>query len=370
MLFGQRLVESGIVTVDNVQTALKAQAAQGGRLGTNLLKKGFIDIDTLATALSKHSGAPAAKLKHFDQVDRDVLALVPGVLAARRMALPLATVNRGAREILVAFRDPHDTEAIEEIAHVTGAKIRVFVAPELCILRHLERYYGIRVELAAPLVDDDEGAPPLDAMMQAAQWLPSLPPAAAPPAGTPSPPASPTTSPTTPPTTPPTTLPLTLEAALARLDLASDRDAIGDALQAYLRAMFGVGIVFIVKNDIAYGWRGFGAALDYKEVGALAIPLNATTVLSLAYRLGQPFRGAPQEGEGVLQSHFFRLIHTEAPSEVIVVPIAVKKRVVNLVYAQAQHGGRIQDTAAFDLSTLCRSAGESFVRLIRKRKAH
>ena len=52
MLFGQRLVESKLVTIEQVQSALQLQVVHGGRLGSCLLKRGFIELDVLSAALS------------------------------------------------------------------------------------------------------------------------------------------------------------------------------------------------------------------------------------------------------------------------------------------------------------------------------
>src|SRR5688572_25022344 len=146
MLLGQRLVQSKLATIEQVQMALQLQVVHGGRLGSCLLKKGFIELDALASALSRHSGAPAAKLKHFDGVDQETLAMIPAALALKHRALPLARVLRGAGglEVLVALRDPHDVAAIDEIAFVAGARVHAFIAPELLIHRYLERYYHVR----------------------------------------------------------------------------------------------------------------------------------------------------------------------------------------------------------------------------------
>jgi type II secretion system (T2SS) protein E len=430
MLFGQRLVETGIVTVENVRSALRAQEVQGGRLGTNLLKKGFVDIDTLSTALSRHVGAPPAKVKHFEQIDRSTLQRVPARVAAKHKALPLAAVERNGKELIVAFRDPRDIRAIDEIALVSASRVRVFVAPELCILRYIERYYGVHVELDMPAAEapkngapapieltrlvcgpsaaaeasraptepraiaaiaqasvaverlsratwadqvngkatsidalDDAAeleigarTPSIEEMMRAAAWLPSIPEASSwlP---SPRPPPSPDRRPAR-----------SIESAIAAIDAAEDRDAIGDAIADYLRSTYGVGLVFFVKDEIAFGWRGFGPRLDRAVIEAIAIPLDASSVLGSVFRRSALFRGAPGEGQGVLQSHFFRLMKCEPPLEVIIAPISVKNRVVNLVYAHAIDGGTLPESAPLELTRLCRAAGEAFVRLIKRQK--
>ncbi len=149
MYLGQRLVQAKLLTIEQVQIALQAQVVHGGRIGTNLLRQGFLDVDALSTVLSEHYGVPAARLKHFDQVERAALACVPSAIAEKYSAVPLALSTR-TKELIVAFRDPRDLAAIDEIAFIAGARVRPFVAPEVCILRYLERLYSDAPNLPAP----------------------------------------------------------------------------------------------------------------------------------------------------------------------------------------------------------------------------
>ncbi|MEO7730494.1 MAG: hypothetical protein ABIY55_05940, partial [Kofleriaceae bacterium] len=57
---GELLVAAGLLTVEQVEQAVRAQVMWGGRLGTNLVELGYIDLDKLATALSRQHGIPAA----------------------------------------------------------------------------------------------------------------------------------------------------------------------------------------------------------------------------------------------------------------------------------------------------------------------
>ena len=148
MRFGERLIRAGLVAPELVEDALRKQVMLPLRLGNYLVQLGALDIDVLADALSEHTGFPAAKLKHFDQISKAILAKVPKHLARKHRACPLALVSRPTKELLVAFCDPGNVPAVDEIAFVTGVKIRPFVAAELCMFHYLERYYGVVFETA------------------------------------------------------------------------------------------------------------------------------------------------------------------------------------------------------------------------------
>jgi hypothetical protein len=158
--------------------------------------------------------------------------------------------------------------------------------------------------------------------------------------------------------------------ASALLESAASRDEIGGVLEDWLRSTFGCGLVFIVKGDMAIGWRGFFPDAD-DLVEALAVPLNKPTMLSLAFQARAPFRGPPPPEGGKVQERLWRLLRCAAPAEVIVCPIVLGKRVVNLVYAHMDDGSALPDGAVDDATALSLDAAAAYARLIdRDRKKH
>lgn len=69
---GQRLVEADLVTENQIQEALKLQKKEGGRLGSKLVKLGFINDDNLVSFLIKHFGISYMKpISLEDLLQRD-----------------------------------------------------------------------------------------------------------------------------------------------------------------------------------------------------------------------------------------------------------------------------------------------------------
>ena len=68
---GELLVKSGKITPDQLEEALSAQQAEGGRVGTHLVKMGFIDDDDLVEFLSQRYGVPAINLGEVE-VDESI----------------------------------------------------------------------------------------------------------------------------------------------------------------------------------------------------------------------------------------------------------------------------------------------------------
>ncbi|MBI4823775.1 MAG: hypothetical protein HY805_06040 [Nitrospirae bacterium] len=73
---GQLLLNSNIITQEQLNQALNIQKKDGGRLGTNLVKLGYVTEEKLVTFLSKQFGVPAINLSNY-KIDPAVLKLIP-----------------------------------------------------------------------------------------------------------------------------------------------------------------------------------------------------------------------------------------------------------------------------------------------------
>ncbi|MBI4823777.1 MAG: Flp pilus assembly complex ATPase component TadA [Nitrospirae bacterium] len=71
---GQMLINSGIITEEQLKQTLVLQKRDGGRLGTNLVKLGYVTEEKLVTFLSKQFGVPAINLSNY-KIDPAVLKL-------------------------------------------------------------------------------------------------------------------------------------------------------------------------------------------------------------------------------------------------------------------------------------------------------
>src|SRR4051794_10736411 len=115
MRLGEKLVHDHRITAEQLEVALRAQVIYGGRLGTNLVELGHIDLDTLSRALAELHGVPAALQKHFEQVagDQATVDLLPAPLAEKHYAVPLGLARLAGRQLVVAFMDPGNVGAID-----------------------------------------------------------------------------------------------------------------------------------------------------------------------------------------------------------------------------------------------------------------
>lgn len=142
---GEQLTNAGLVSAEKVEQALRAQVVWGGRLGTNLIELGCIDIDELSRALGQQHAIPAALARHFERADPELQAKLTADLAQQYMVVPL--VRLSDERIAVVAIDPLGPHALAALARVYGVDpkhgIVSSVAAEMRVLYYLERVYKI-----------------------------------------------------------------------------------------------------------------------------------------------------------------------------------------------------------------------------------
>ena len=79
---GELLLEQKRITVEQLQEALNYQRQNGGKLGFNLIKLGFVQDEEITALLSKQYGVPSIALGSFE-IDQAVIKLVPAETAQK-----------------------------------------------------------------------------------------------------------------------------------------------------------------------------------------------------------------------------------------------------------------------------------------------
>jgi type IV pilus assembly protein PilB len=138
---GEILVGAGVVDELQLGTALGHQRQWGGRLGNILIDLHFIDDATLASTLAQQLGLRLIDLA-TEKIDLDVVRLVPQSLAERHNAFPVNYDPKSRESLTVAFSDPTNLAAVDEIRFQTGKTLRIVVAPEGQIATAIRRYYA------------------------------------------------------------------------------------------------------------------------------------------------------------------------------------------------------------------------------------
>src|SRR5947208_8063823 len=136
--FGELLVKSGKINPAQLQEALALQKDQGGRLGTNLVKLGYLSDRQLVESLSQHFKVPSVDLKGME-IDEAVIKIIPPDIARKYTILP---VNKAGATVTVAMIGPTNVFAMDDVKFMTGYKVEPVVASENSIRLAIDRYYG------------------------------------------------------------------------------------------------------------------------------------------------------------------------------------------------------------------------------------
>jgi type IV pilus assembly protein PilB len=135
---GEILIKESLITSDQLRQALEHQKANGGRLGTWLMKLGFISDDEITGVLSRQYGVPSINLK-FYEVDASVIKLIPQDTAVRYQIVPLSRVGS---TLTIAMTDPTNVFAMDDIKFMTGFNVEPVVASETAIAEAISKFYG------------------------------------------------------------------------------------------------------------------------------------------------------------------------------------------------------------------------------------
>ncbi len=134
---GAVLLERGYVTDESLQQAIGRHAEVGGRLADILVTIGVISEQRIARAIEESIGIPLVVLPRVD-VMPDALAKVKADLAFEVGAMPFAIDGNRLR---VAFSDPLDALAIEEVEDASDCLVEPYQALQKELQWALATYY-------------------------------------------------------------------------------------------------------------------------------------------------------------------------------------------------------------------------------------
>ena len=161
---GELLLEQKRITVEQLREALNYQRQNGGKLGFNLIKLGFVKDEEITALLSKQYGVPSIALGSFE-IDPAVVKLVPPETAHKYQVVPL---SRAGATLTIAITDPTNVFAMDDIRFMTGYNVEPVVASEIAVFEAIQKYYGKAAGQAS-------GAAEVSALEVASKALDSMP---------------------------------------------------------------------------------------------------------------------------------------------------------------------------------------------------
>jgi type IV pilus assembly protein PilB len=135
---GEILIKENLITADQLKQAVEYQKKNNGRLGTCLMKLGFVRDDEITQVLSRQYGVPSINLKYYE-VEPAVIKLIPQETAVRYQVVPLSRVGA---TLTIAMTDPTNVFAMDDIKFMTGFNVEPVVASESDINDAIQKFYG------------------------------------------------------------------------------------------------------------------------------------------------------------------------------------------------------------------------------------
>ena len=141
---GKLLISANLITEKQLNEALVAirQSRGATRLGSTLVKMGYIQEEKLLQFLSQQYRVPAVDLKMYQHIDPAIIKLVPLELVKKHMVLPLRRVGA---TVTVAMLDPTNMLALDDLKFRTNYTIEPVIAAESALIEAVKKYYGAGV---------------------------------------------------------------------------------------------------------------------------------------------------------------------------------------------------------------------------------
>ncbi len=161
---GELLLKEKRISAEQLQEALNYQRTNGGKLGANLVKLGYVKDDEITALLSKQYGVPSIALNQFE-IDPAVIKLVPAETARKYQIVPL---SRAGATLTIAMTDPTNVFAMDDVKFMTGYNVEPVVASEIAVLDSIDKYYGVSAKdpMAGSAFDKNRPAASSPTIMQ------------------------------------------------------------------------------------------------------------------------------------------------------------------------------------------------------------
>ena len=134
---GELLIESKMITPQQLEEALKTQKEKGGLVGQVLIQLGFTTEEAIAQALTTQYGFPYLPLAGYE-IDVEIAKIIPEKIAR---GYSLIAIDRVGMILTVGMADPLNAKALQEIEAITDLKIQVYVCTTTEVNEAIARAY-------------------------------------------------------------------------------------------------------------------------------------------------------------------------------------------------------------------------------------
>lgn len=158
---------------------------------------------------------------------------------------------------------------------------------------------------------------------------------------------------------------LTVAQTTAALASTRTRDGVVDVLLRYAAGILDTALLLIVREGMATGWAGRGEGIDDDHVLLVDLPLGAPSLFQEAHDRRHAAGGTVSDNP--IHRRFYKALRRAPPASAVVVPVVLRGRVVNLLYADRVSGLDALE-AAGPLSEMARQASAAYARILAEQR--
>ncbi|MCL5966020.1 MAG: Flp pilus assembly complex ATPase component TadA [Deltaproteobacteria bacterium] len=149
---GELLVETGLLSEDNLALALAEQKAKKAKLGEVIVSLKLATEEEIAQALSIQLGIAYLDLTHTP-VEPQAIELISEKVARKHLIIPIAIDHK---DLHIAMADPLSFEAFEDVRFASGYTIKPAIATASEILWAIDHHYHLGSSLSTIVKDITE----------------------------------------------------------------------------------------------------------------------------------------------------------------------------------------------------------------------
>lgn len=135
---GDKLVEKGYISREQLERALKLQNGTGKRIGEILIEQGIITPELLTSVLTELLDIENISLTRSN-INPDVIKLIPKNICRRYKIFPFKIEGN---KLLMAMADPQDRQAMQDAKRISGLDIIPYIATMGQVNQAIEIFYS------------------------------------------------------------------------------------------------------------------------------------------------------------------------------------------------------------------------------------
>lgn len=149
---GELLIEAGVITSEQLESALEEQKTSGKRLAQIFIERGLLAKGEAGRWLAHQQGYEYVNLTS-EPIDLRIARLLPEPFVRRLMALP---IRQEDQDLMVAMADPSDILALDEISRASGLRVAPIFTTEADLEWAFSQLFtvGMKVTKAAGAMTD------------------------------------------------------------------------------------------------------------------------------------------------------------------------------------------------------------------------